>query len=245
MLTFPFGLRPFAGGFAPSVKSLSGGQSLSGFEQVASQLSDRWVASYAFAINSNAKVLAFRAFVTAMRGRANTVSLPAFDLARAPWAVDVYGRKVTPGMARNVKLDNTLYADQADLRQGLITAKVAADTDLCSTSLKVTIAKGSAPQAGHFFSVAQRLYTIHEALPSGSDYVLTIWPWLREAVFFGDAVNFAAPVCEMRFASDNEGVEALKGLAQLRFGTITLNFDEVPALTSVELREDGGLELRE
>lgn len=244
MPTFP-AFKPVAGGFAQSVRSISGGQSLSGFEQVASQLSDRWMASYAFAINSDAKVLAFRAFVMSMRGRGNTVDVPAFDLARAPWAIDAYGRKVTPGFSRNKRLDGTPYADSAGLRDALITATVTADTGVNSTAIGVAIGKGSAPLPGHFFSIGRRLYTVLDVALTGP-YALTIWPWLREDVVAGTPVNFTTPACEMRFASDSEGADALSSLAQLRFGTITLKFDEAPPGTLArELREDGGYELRE
>jgi hypothetical protein len=245
MPIFPASLKPIAGGFAPSIKSTSGGQSLSGFEQVGSHLSDRWMASYTFQINTDALVLAFRAFVLSMRGRANNVDLPAFDLARAPWALDAQGRKMTPAYARHPKLDGTIYADPPNLRESLIEAVVSEDVDLNGTSIVVDMVKGSAPQPGQLFSIGRRLYSILDVADEGP-FTLTIWPWLREDVAAGAAVNFAAPICEMRFASDNEGVDALKSLSLMRFATVTLSFDEVPPITSErELREDGGYELRE
>jgi hypothetical protein len=229
------------------VKSLSGGQSLSGFEQVVSQFSDRWTATFAFNINSDARVLAFRAFVMSMRGRANTVALPAFDLARAPWAADpLSGRLITPAVARSKRLDGTAFADPSNLRDSLIVASVAANTSLNNTSLPVSVTTGSAPQPGHLFSIGSRLYTVLSTTGSGPSYVLSIWPWLRADVSLGDAVNFTSPSCLMRFQTDAEGADALTTLNQMRFATITLKFDEAPPATStVELREDGGSELRE
>jgi hypothetical protein len=245
MPKFPALLKPIAGGFAPAIKSLSGGQSLSGFEQVVSQLSDRWMASYTFAINSDAKVLALRAFVMSMRGRGNTVDVPAFDLARAPWAVDAQGRKQTPGFVRTRALDGTAYADPADLRDTLIAAQVTADTELNSTSITVAVTTGSSPQPGHLFSIDRRLHMVVDVAGDGP-YVLSIWPWIREDVSEGAAVNFATPSCEMRFASDDQGADALASLDGLRFGNVTLRFDEATPVVSVrELREDGGYELRE
>lgn len=226
MLTFPAGLRPISGGFAQSVKSVSGGQSLSGFEQVASQLSDRWMASYQFRIRNDADVLAFRAFVLSMRGRANSVALPAFDLARAPWQVDAFGRKITPGLRRNPQLDGSPYADPPVLRTGLISAKLPAGALLNATTVSVDMVTGSAPQPGHLFSIGARLYSVLSVSSSGP-YSLGIWPWLRADAAIDAAADFATPVCEMRFASDSEGADALSQLAQLRSGTITLRFDEV------------------
>lgn len=227
MLTFPSTLpKPIAGGFAPSVKSISGGQSLSGFEQVGSGMSDRWSASYSFAINSDDRVLAFRAFVLAMRGRANTVLLPAFDLARAPWAVDSFGRKQTPRLRRNPQLDGTQYADSASLRDGLISSRVRVAAGLNATALDMVMTNGSAPQPGHLFSIGNRLHSVTSVFGTGP-YIIGVWPWLRSDVAANVALDFATPACEMRFASDSEGVDALSTLAQLRFATITLKFDEV------------------
>lgn len=226
MLSFPSGLRPIAGGFAQSVKSLSGGQSLGGFEQVVPQLSDRWMASYSFAIRRDADVLAFRAFVLSMRGRANSVLLPAFDLARAPWAVDAFGRKVTPGLRRTPQLDGTPYADAANLRDSLISAKLHAAALLNATMISVDMVTGSAPEPGHLFSIGTKLHSVLTVAGSGP-YTLSIWPWLRADTGNNAAVDFATPAGEMRLASDTEGADALSTLAQLRFGTITLKFDEV------------------
>lgn len=77
---------PFDGAFAPFVRSLSGGQSLSGFEQVQPQLHDRWSAQFSFHLGTDDRVLAARALLFALRGRANTVLLPAFDAGRAPYS---------------------------------------------------------------------------------------------------------------------------------------------------------------
>lgn len=229
MLAFPTTLpKPVSGGFAQSVKSLSGGQSLTGFEQVQSSMSDRWTASYTFSINSDARVLAFRAFVLSMRGRGNTVLLPAFDLARAPWALDGFGRKQTPGLFRNPQLDGTPYQDPANQRDGLIAAQVRIDAGLNAGALDIQMTKGSAPQPGHLFSIGNKLYSVLTVTAmGGTRYIIGIWPWLRTDVAAGAAINFATPACEMRFASDGEGADALSKLSQLRFANITLTFDEV------------------
>jgi hypothetical protein len=226
MLTFPTRLKPISGGFAPSTKSLGGGQSLSGFEQVSSQLSDRWMASYAFAIREDADVLAFRAFVLSMRGRANSVLLPAFDLARAPWAVDAFGRQITPSLRRTPQLDGTPYADASSLRDSLISAKLHVAALLNSTTVIVDMVAGSAPQPGHLFSIGTKLHSVLTVTGSGP-YTLGIWPWLRADAAVDVVTNFATPASGMRFASDTEGTDALAALSQLRFGTITLKFDEV------------------
>lgn len=225
--SWPAGLKPISGGFAPSVRSISGGQSLSGFEQVGSGMSDRWAASFAFNVADDATALTLRAFIVGMRGRANSVLLPAFDLARAPWAVDAYGRSITPASVRNRQLDATPYADPSTLRQNLISAKLVFAGSMNATALGISMVKGGEPQPGHLFSIGRRLHMVETVVGTGP-YTIEIWPWLREDVAIGAAMEFAAPVCEMRFASDGEGADMLAQLAQLRKGTFTLKFDEVP-----------------
>jgi hypothetical protein len=230
MLTFPTALRPVGGGFAQNVKSISGGQSLSGFEQVSSSVSDRWQASYKFPVNRNDRVLALRAFILSMRGRANTVALPMFDNRRAPWAVNQYGITQTPAVRRNRALDGTAFADASNFNDTLIIASLSASAAVLATSVSIGMTLGSAPKPGHFFSIGARGYSILSVSGSGP-YIVEIWPWLRVAATAGVTVNFTSPVCEMRFASDNEGAEVLKGLDLFKFGSLTLNFDEA-AVTS-------------
>lgn len=229
MLTFPALLKPAAngGGFAPYLKSLSGGQALSGSEQVTGQMVDRWQASYQIPIRTPEAVLALRAFIVGMRGRLNTVALPAIDGGRAPWEVDRFGRHQTPRLARERSsgLDGTDYAPSAGLADTLISAKVAASAGAIDTQLTIAMVKGGVPQPGHLFSIGTRLHAI-ESVEGDGPFNLTIWPWLREDVAINAAVNFTSPVCKMRFQSDNEGIEALKSLQLFRFATVTLNFDE-------------------
>lgn len=106
MLSWPSGLPlPFAGGYAPFVRSLSGGQSLSGIEQVQPQLHDRWQAAFSFHLGTDARVLAMRALLASLRGRSNSIALPVFDNNRAPLSADVPGSPigsavVNPAFAR-------------------------------------------------------------------------------------------------------------------------------------------------
>lgn len=224
MLTFPKGLRPIGGGFAPFAKTLGGGQSLSGTEQVVSSMNDRWTAGYTFKISDSDDLLRIRAFVLSMRGRANTVALPAFDNNRAPWAV-VRGIRQTPKVRRNRSLDGTAFADPADFNDTLIQASVTAAAAALATQVSIAMTLGSEPKPGHLFGLGTRLYSI-ESIAGAGPYDAVIWPTLRLAAAASMVVNFTSPVCEMRFASDTEGADALRNLEQLRRGPITLNFDE-------------------
>lgn len=225
MLIFPSRLRPTAGGFINFAKTLSGGQSLSGIEQVTSTMNDRWQASFRFPVRTDVDLLELRAYVISMRGRANTVALPMFDLARAPWAVNAYGIKLTPRVMRNPALDGTPFADPAYLRDSLIDASLTQSSDVNDTEVAIEMKFGSAPKVGHFFSLGTRGYSIQSVTGAGP-YVVEVWPWLRVAVPADTAVNFTSPVCEMRFATDGEGADVFKSLDLLRVGSLTLNFDE-------------------
>lgn len=245
MLAFPASMLPTDGGFAPMVKSLSGGQSLAGVEQVVSQFNDRWKASFVFNVNSTATVMTARAFIIAMRGRSGSVLLPVFDLSRAPWAVSAAGVVLSPATQRHRKLDGTPYADPANFNDTLISAQLAAAALLGDMLISVQMVTGSTPQPGHYFSIGTRLYMITSVSGTGP-FGVGIWPSLRDDAALGAAVNFSSPACEMRFTTDAEGSATLSAMSQMRFGSITLNFDEAPPFPYArELREDGGLELRD
>lgn len=200
MLSWPSDLPlPFDGGFAPFVRSLSGGQSLSGIEQVQPQLHDRWQASFAYHINTDARVLALRGLLFAARGRANTIALPAVELSAGIAKSNVTGATVQTNAALN------------------------------ATSVDIHVGAG-VPKVGNLFSTpTAKLYGIQAVTALGGNvYRCTIWPWLRAALTATTALEFASPVCEMRFASDEEGADALKTLHLGRFGDVTLRFDEAP-----------------
>lgn len=224
--------KPNDGGYSPSVRSVSGGQSLSGFEQVQTQQLDRWAAQFSWFLRTPAQIAKFGAMLTRCRGRANSIGLPMFDRSSAPWVVDTYGRTHNPKFARDKNLDGTVYADASDLIDDLIVSSVAVAGAVNATTLRIAMTTGSAPLPGHRFSIGNRLYAINTAtFVSGVLYDLEIWPWLRAAVSVSAVVNFTSPLCEMRLASDNEGADALRAMKLRRSGPITLNFDEVAVVS--------------
>lgn len=233
MMAWPAVLKPINGSFAPFVRSLSGGQSLSGFEQVQPQLHDRWGAEFMFAVRNSEQLLAMRSMLTALRGRAGTISVPSFfDRARerAPWPDNAYDAPLTPNYLRRKRLDESSFADTQNLYDGLIIAQLVAPAAINATTVSVFIVRGGTPRPGQRFSIGSRLYEITAAtLASGTTYTLAIWPWLRAAAGTLESVNFSSPVCEMRLASDGEGVDALRSLTLGRFADVTLQFDEVAA----------------
>src|SRR6185503_18762680 len=94
MLTWPSALKPVAGGFSPFVRSLSGGQALSGFEQVQQQMHDRWSASYTIPMGRDDRIRAMRWLQSSLRGRANTVGVPVFDRVPRPLSAGTAGSPI-------------------------------------------------------------------------------------------------------------------------------------------------------
>jgi hypothetical protein len=200
MIAWPADLPlPFAGGFAPFARSLSGGQALDGTEQVQPQLHDRWQAGFSFHINTVPRLLAMRGLLFGLRGRANTVALSAVEMSQGVSFTNVTG------------------------------ATVAANAALNATVLDVQVGAGVPKVGNLFSTPAAKLYGIQAVTALGGGvYRCTTWPWLRAALTSATALEFANPVCEMRLASDAEGAAALEAVTLGKFGDITLRFDEAP-----------------
>ena len=231
MLAWPAALKPNGGGFAQTMRSLSGGPALSGFEQVVPQMIDRWQARYQIPMRSRGDVLMMRGLLSNLRGRAGTVALPAYENRYAPWHTDQYGRRFTPKFVRHRSLDGSPYADPANINDTLITASVAGAVPAQATSLTIRITKGDPLQSGNRFSINARLYEIQAVTAVyGNDYNVNIWPWLRFAAYAGTVVDFTTPVCEMRLVSDDQGQDAMLSLDQMKFATPILQFEEAAPL---------------
>ena len=282
-------LCPIAGGFAPFVRSLSGGQSLTGFEQLQPQMHDRWSAAFTFHLKDKATIFGLRAMLTQLRGRAGTILVPTFEDARAPLSAPSGDVKVGPpfyerfskfagtpyefervtditGTATIIADDQFTFTATGDAPEaglyvalfgikhaitavsgagpytckfrprltagaptpGSVKAIAAGAASLNATILDVLFQKGGPPEPGSFFSIGTRLHSINTAdLIAANTYRLDIWPWLRADVAQNAEINFVSPACEMRLATDAEGTDTLRALAQRRYGDVTLRFDEV------------------
>lgn len=294
MLDWPDALCPIRGGFAPFIRSLSGGQSLSGFEQVQPQLHDRWSASFSFHVSGKDQIFALRSMITGLRGRSGTILVPTFEDTRAPLSAATPGAPLgdvlvnpqfwrrwpdladtefefstlpavtgnatilsstafsftSSGTAPQIGQYVTLYSKKRAIQSitgsgpyyivfepaltvaadtpGTVAAIAGDNAAINATLLYVHVTTGTAPLAGNYFSIGNRLYTISSVDDLGLGvYGLDIWPWLRAAVAISDPVNFSTPACEMRLASDAEGADTLRSLMLRKYGDVTLSFDEV------------------
>jgi hypothetical protein len=229
MIGWPAALKPNGGGFGQLLRSLSGGPSLSGYEQVVPQMTDRWQARYQVPVRNRDQMLSMRAMLSQLRGRTGTIALPAYENRYAPWRTDQYGRRFTPKYVRTRALDGTGYADPANINDTLIYATLVGTAAQAATSVTIRMAIGDPPQPGHRFSINARLYEILSATRvagTSYDYTVMIWPWLRFMTADGMLADFATPVCEMRLISDDQGQDAMQALDVMKYATPVLQFEE-------------------
>lgn len=209
--SWPGTVFPRSGSFYLENQSRSGGVSILGNEQVIGAPSARWRARFSAPVATEATVLAWRAFVAAMSGRAGTVLAPKWE---------AYGPR--DGNGRRFEEQATaLYGDDALINDGTnfdlsgfgqddtpVYATVAANAQINATQIAVNYAEGiDGVRPGQYFSIGQRLYMVTQTWQIDDDAPIQIRfsPWLREAVTIGTPVIIDRPVCLMRFAQDQTG----------------------------------------
>jgi hypothetical protein len=204
--------------------SRSGGQSITGNEQIVDSLASRWRATASFVIKGEAKTLAWRALVAGLRGRTGEILMGPHDFYRP---VDANGRKLSVVAASSLGDCNSFLEDLSGFGQDQPTlATVAALGVLRATQITIDTGNIPLPRPGHYVGIGERLHlitAIWEATP-GADVQARIWPPLREQVAAGTPLILDRPVCKMRLASDDSG--------QL---TLERNFPATASLDFVEV----------
>lgn len=207
-------------------RTISGGTSLSGKEQIAARDFGIWRAVMSsIKITSDQQILALDAMLAQLDGRAGTVMVPLFGSSkRAPWAINSLGRTLEPGFARREKYADPPFAPPAGFIDTLITAQLQAAAADRAAVVAINMLKGSIPKAGMHFQVGSCSHRIREITSTaGSVVTVSIRPGLRGAALAGAAVNFTSPAIEMRLASDDQGHGPLD---MWRSKTISLEFIE-------------------
>lgn len=227
-MQWPAALTPRQSLFSPAVQSRTGGLSMNGSEQVIMSDAGRWQAKVMVAVRGEASNLALRAFLAQMNGRAGTVLVPKFDLYRP---VDINGRALSQVQA-------TGYEDGSppdgpgfnfDLsgfgQQEYEAAQLAEDAASGSTRVSVASDGIEGPRPGHYFGIGQRLYLSASVWQEseGAPSSVQFWPRLRAPAALGAQIILDKPVCLMRFATDEEGQEALSLRGS---GIVTFNMVE-------------------
>jgi hypothetical protein len=210
--------------FARRSLSRSGGQTISGVEQVVQSATDFWAAKVSLKIRKGTQALAYRALQAQNWGRAGQWIIPVcsnFGVPASPppadfsfsddWAPDFSIGPAPPTIPPGEGALTTADAIRGDRT---ITFQFVDPTFV--------------PLPGMFFSIGNRLYLIGTVTYTGTvrTYTVTFVPSLRADAATGTSIEFSSPRCLMRLAEDNIGD---MDLDMLRFADITLSFVEVPA----------------
>ena len=207
--------------FYPESASRSGGQSLSGSEQV-NAINPRWRARVAGPVVTETSVLAWRSFVASMNGRAGTVLVPKWERRGVR---DANGRELSQVNSATYDTDELNFDLSGFGQSDLTHATLAANASLNDTRISVTILDGEGPRPGQYIGIGDRLHLVSLAweVSEGAPLQLQFTPWLRASALAGARVILDRPVCLMRFAQDMTGeLELDMGL----WGDGTLEFVE-------------------
>lgn len=206
--------------------SRSGGPSLTGVEQSVVGPSARWRGTLTIPVNKPEKVLALRALLAALDGRAGTVLVGPVEVSRAPWFVDpLTGGKITYCRGEADATQDPAWDANADTSADL-DFRLRDGAPLNATSFILDRYRGGLLSPGMYFSLDDRMHVI-TALGSpdtgAQGIALTFRPWLRANYPDQHRLEFGRPVCTMRLASDDTGALELQ---LSRFGTVTLDLVE-------------------
>lgn len=227
-ITWPSSVLKATGGRVRIVSmNIGGGRAFSGGEQVVASDAGLYALTMGpIHVTSNEQVKAWNTMEAVLGGRSNTALVPALDCKRAPWPL-VNGKPVTD--LGNVPFsDGTFFDDGSGFGQLVIAATAESDIEAGAVAAVIRIARGGALEAGHHFSVGERLFRIVRILsanPSGQDVVYSVKLALpaREAVGAGSTLNFDNPMFRAVLATDDE---MALDLHLFKFGMATINWVE-------------------
>jgi hypothetical protein len=208
---WPPNVAPASVAFFPDAPSKSGGQSLTGFEQIVQSTAGRWHAQLTMKValkryggNLRDRVFAARAVLAYLQGRANVILIGPSDSFNAPSPVAGGAQGLIKGVTHS---DGTTFSDGTTYARfatpALLNANVAAGDMAATIAL---LAPGLRVDAGQYFGFvpAGELYLINSVVDNGAGvYAVTFWPPARLAHVAGEDVNFDTPLCAMRLAKDD------------------------------------------
>jgi hypothetical protein len=204
--------------FRIDARTRSGGETISGREQVVSSGLGRWVAQLTVPLHTPAKIRAMRSLLARLGGRANAVRVGPCDCRN--------GNRLRSVIGDIPYRDRSRHSDGAAFSQGGVGPIIAGPVG--AGGRQIRILNGSTIQPvleGAFLGVGGYLYVVVGVDPEpGEETVLDIRPRLRAAVALGDPVEWRRARLPMRLAADDSGAFEL----QLgRTGTATLDLVEV------------------
>lgn len=177
----------------------SGGVALNGNEDIiASDGGGRWYADMGdIALHRREKVMAWRAFKSALRGGVDPFVFPICDARHQP----VQGRALT------THSDGTSFSDDSLYSQGDCSAELTADAALRATTITIAMTLGKPLIGGERFTIdhptfRHRAYQIGQiTAQTDESATLQFHPPLREAAPAGTEIDFNCP----RFVAHIDG----------------------------------------
>lgn len=151
----------------------SSGESITGFEQVAEGITQRWAFTLEFNNLKREVIPSYRAMLARLRGRANVLRVPVFD--RHFWPADAL-----LGLGRVPHSDGTPFSDDAEY---LTTDVEGLTVTATKGSKSITVdfeGYGQAFDGGLYFGVEDETYIATSVLWSGSVATIEFEPALRQ-----------------------------------------------------------------
>lgn len=218
LVTFPSDiLKPNADRVWIDYRTRSGGETTAGRQQIVGSGVARWMMSLTFPLFTRETILAFRAWLAQMEGRANYTMIGPCDCSN--------GNSLIPAIHDIPYSDQSRHTDGAGFMQGGVPPYVSVPAAAGAT--QITILNGSTALpvlAGSFMGVGGYFYVVVGATPQPDETtILDIRPKLRAAVAADAEVEWCDARGPFRLLNDDSGVFDL----QLgRYGTAVVDLVE-------------------
>lgn len=206
--------------FHIDARTRSGGETISGREQVVTSNLGRWIARLNVPLHTPAKIRAMRSLLAKLDGRTNAVRVGPCDCRNGNQLIGTIG-----GIPYD---DQAFHTDGSGFSQGGTNPTIAEDEAASAGDTQITIENGSTRTPvleGSFLGAGGYLYvTVGATALPGETTLLDIRPKLRTALAVGAVVDWCHGRVPMRLTADDSGAFELQ-LA--RTGTATLDLVEV------------------
>jgi hypothetical protein len=204
--------------FRIDARTRSGGETISGREQVVTSNLGRWVAQLTVPLHTPAKIRAMRSLLARLDGRTNAVRVGPCDCRN--------GNRLIPVVGDIPYSDRAFHTDGAGFMQGGIAPTIAAAVPAGATTIRILNGSTVLPVLeGSFLGLGGYLYVVVGVDPEpGEETVLDIRPKLRAGAAEGAPVEWCRARAPMRLSADDSGAFELQ-LA--RTGTASLDLVEV------------------
>lgn len=199
-------------------RTIVGPPVVSGSQQAVASSAGVWRVTFnGVPVQTDARILAWRALEVQIEGRSNPICVP---LRGRSGLAPIDGGHL---LSTSVPHDDDMPFDDGTEYYEALAGIVTTGGTYGSTSISISAAGIGTLLPGMMFSVGCRLYRIRSAALAGGIWAAVIWPPLREPVAAGALCDFSELVCKMRLATDTEMTTAL---TQGRRGVASVSFIE-------------------